>query len=166
MLLYGNFKCTICVYTYLIISLIDTFFNYDFFGIRWNQDPKCDSPFPFPQSKIQKTLDNIRKEKYQKSPQTVDEIRNSFNNPSILSDLGTSLHRDRGVLYNYTHEEKDFSYSIFSSPKSIELICDKEVGLDVDERFFLIDATFRITPMCSVFDQVLIIHAQFGLKVR
>lgn len=140
--------------------------NHDCFLTRWNSDPKCDGPFPIPQAKIHKTLANLRKEKYDTSPKTVSEIREVFNNPSILRDLGTSLHRDHGVLYNYTHEEKDFSYCVFSSPKSIELICDKDNGLDLDERFFLIDATFRITPMCSVFSQVLMIHAQFGLKVK
>lgn len=108
-------------------------------------------------------MENIRKEKYDTSPKTLEEIREVFKNPSIMRDIGTSLHREHGELYNYAHEEKNFSYCVFSSKKSIELICK---NLDVDERFFLIDATFRITPMCSVFSQVLMIHAQFGLKVH
>lgn len=111
---------------------------------------------------VEKSLKNLRKAKYETSPNSIEEIRNAFDNPNTLQDLGTSLHRERGLLFNYAHEEKDFSYCILSSPKSIELIKD---NLEANERFFLIDGTFRITPMSSTFKQVLIIHAQFGIKV-
>lgn len=131
--------------------------------IRWNQDPKCKSQFPVPLHKIYRTLKDLKNKKYGKSPTNCDEIKAAFENPAIMNDLGTSLHRERGNLYNYTHEENDFSYTIFSSPKSIQLITD---NLDESERFYLIDGTFKITPMCNVFQQVLIIHAQFGIKVR
>lgn len=111
---------------------------------------------------IEKTLRNLRKEKYESSPKTCDEIRKKFEDPVILRDLGTSLHREHGKLYNHLYDGKDFSYCIFSSPKSIELILS---NVEEHERFFLMDATFAITPMCNIFKQVLIIHAQFGLKV-
>lgn len=65
-------------------------------------------------------------------------------------------------MFNYVHEEKDFSYCIFSSSKSIQLIVD---SLEPNERFYLIDGTFDMTPLNSLFKQVLIIHAQFGVKV-
>lgn len=112
--------------------------------------------------KISKSLSNWRKEKYDVSPKTCEEIRKAFENPVTLNDLGTSLHRQHGLIYNGVHEEKDYSYCVLSSPKSIELITS---NLEEQERFYLIDGTFRITPMCSVFKQVLIIHAQFGIKV-
>lgn len=105
----------------------------------------------------------MRKQKYDISPKSCDEIKKAFENPTILKDLGTSLQREHGRIYNHVHEEKDFSYAVFSSPKSIELIIK---NLEPNERFFLIDATFKITPMCNVFKQVLIIHAQFGVKVN
>lgn len=87
----------------------------------------------------------------------------AFEKPEIMADLGTSLHREHGKIYNYVHNEEEFSYCIFSSPKSIQLITH---NLDEEERFFLIDGTFRMTPMNNIFQQVLIIHAQFGIKVR
>lgn len=105
---------------------------------------------------------DIRKEKYETSPNSLAEIKNSFENPIVLKDLGTSLHREHGQLFNIVHEEPDCGFCVFSSPKSIELI---EENLDLQERFFLIDGTFKITPMCNIFHQVLIIHAQFGVKV-
>lgn len=72
------------------------------------------------------------------------------------------MYRGHGNLFNYLHEEKEFSYCVLVSPQSIELITN---NLEPNERFYLIDGTFRITPMCNVFKQVLIVHAQFGIKV-
>lgn len=113
--------------------------------------------------KISKTLSNWRNEKYQTSPKTIEDIRKAFETPSTLNDLGTSLHRDHGLIYNHVHKENDFSYCVLSSPKAIELMNNE---FEEDERFYLIDGTFRITPMCKIFKQVLIIYGQFGLKVK
>lgn len=115
-------------------------------------------------STIEKTLTNLKREKYESSPGSIEEIRKAFDNPDILNDLGSSKDREKGILYKYAHEEKKFSYCVLQSPKSIELILDN-LKLP-NERFFLIDGTFQITPMSSVFKQVLIIHAQFGIKVN
>lgn len=131
--------------------------------IRWNNDPLIDSPFPFPFSKIKKTLEGLRKKKYHKPPKNITELREALdNNPTILQDLGISLHRDHGMLFRHLHKGDDYSYCVFASPRSIELI---QNNIEQKDRFFLIDATFRITPMCNVFKQSLIIHAQYGIKV-
>lgn len=122
-----------------------------------------DGPFPLDFKKIAKTLTNWRNEKYETSPKTCEDIRKAFENPVTLADLGTSLHKDHGLIYNHLHEQKEYSYCVLSSPKSIEIM-NKE--LEENERFFLIDGTFRITPMCKVFKQTLIIYGQFGQKVR
>lgn len=137
-------------------------FDGNFLSFRWNEDPKTNGPFPFEQSTITKSLKNLRKARYKSSPNSIEEIRNAFNDPVILKDLGTSLHKEKGLIYNHTHEERDFAYTVFSSPKSIQLILN---NLEPEERFYLVDGTFRITPMSGVFKQVLIIHAQFGIKV-
>lgn len=123
----------------------------------------CDGPFPIDFKQIAKTLSNWKKEKYETSPQDCDEIRKAFNNPATLKDLGTSLHKSHGLIFNHVHQEKEFSYCILSSPKSIQIMNEE---LEENERFYLVDGTFRITPMCKVFKQVLVIHGQFGLKVR
>lgn len=132
-----------------------------FFQISWNQHPKCNGPFPIAFATIEKSLKKLRKSKYQSSPKTIEDIRIAFENKEIIDDIGTSLHREHGKIFNLVHEDKDYSYCVFSSPKSILIVDD----LDEDDRFFLIDGTFRITPMCDIFKQVLIVHAQFGLKV-
>lgn len=129
---------------------------------RWKNDTKCTGPFPDDYSKVEKTLKDIRKEKYDSSPNSLSEIKTAFENPVILKDLGTSLHYQHGQMFNTVHEEADFGFCIFPSPKSVNLI---EEQVDLNERFFLIDGTFKITPMCNIFKQVLIIHAQFGIKV-
>lgn len=129
---------------------------------RWNDDPLCDGPFPIDFKRIAKTLTNWKKEKYVTSPKNCEEIKKAFENPATLRDLGTSLHKDHGLIFNHIHEQEEFSYCVLSSPKSIQIMND---DLDKDERFYLIDGTFYITPMCSVFKQSLIIHGQFGLKV-
>lgn len=130
---------------------------------RWNRDPLCTTPFPIGFNKISKTLSNWKKEKYDTSPQNCDEIKKAFENPATLKDLGTSLHHEHGLILNHVHQQKEFSYCVLSSPKSIQIMNDES---EEEERFYLIDGTFRITPMCSTFKQVLIIHGQFGLKVR
>lgn len=99
---------------------------------------------------------------YEKSPQNCSEIKLAFANPNILQELGTSLHREHGQIFNHVHEESEFAYCVLSSPKSIRLILD---NLKEEERFYLCDATFSITPMCNVFHQTLLIYAQFGIKV-
>lgn len=114
-------------------------------------------------STVEKTLRTYRQKKYRTSPRTCAEIIESFKDPTILSDIGSSLHREHYQIYNHVHEEKDFSYCVLSSKKSIDLI---KKNTEVNERVFLIDGTFRITPMSNVFKQVVIIHAQFGIKVK
>lgn len=132
------------------------------FEFRWNSDINCNGPFPIQYSTIKRTLTDLRKKKYDKSPNSCAEIKKAFENPVVLKDLGTSLYRGHDKLFNYVYDGKDFSYCVFISPKSIELIMR---NLEAIERFYSMDGTFRITPMCNVFKQVLIIHAQFGIKV-
>lgn len=143
--------------TFILSQSIDIFIP-----TRWNRDPLCTGPFPIEYKQIAKTLSNWKKEKYETSPQNCDDIKKAFENPATLADLGTSLHADHGLIFNHVHQEEAFSYCILSSPKSIQIMNEE---LSPGERFFLIDGTFRITPMCKIFKQVLVIHGQFGLKV-
>lgn len=56
---------------------------------RWNGDTTVKGPFPIKYASIERTLRNLRKEKYSKSPTTCAEIIEMFANPNILKDLGT-----------------------------------------------------------------------------
>lgn len=89
------------------------------------------------------------------------EIQSAFNNSMLHDDLGCSLFEKREPLYNDIIIEKDFTNCIFSSAKSIALV--KEF-IEPQERFFVMDATFRVTPIGD-FEQVLVLYVQFGIKV-
>lgn len=128
---------------------------------RWNNDPLCTGPFPSNFESVERTLRDLRKSKYGRSPVTPEEIAIEFQKDNVLRDLGTSLQRDKGPLYNATQIGDNYSNCIFSSAKSISLVKDH---LEVRERFFMMDGTFRITPR-GVFQQVLVIYIHFGSKV-
>lgn len=130
---------------------------------RWQQDPLCDGrPFPARFYDVKRTLSNYRKKRYGKSPTTAMEIQQEMLKPDIFDALGRSLHRDKMVLYNGIHITPEYVNCFFSSKKSVQLILE---NLDEKDRFFLIDATFRMTPN-GLFQQVLIVHIQFGIKVH
>lgn len=106
-------------------------------------------------------MEDWRKAKYGKAPTSAKGIADTFQKPEIFEVLGKSLHRERGTFYNCSQIHEKYSNCIFSSPKSIQLIKD---NTDETDRFFLMDATFSITPR-GEFQQVLIIYVQFGEKV-
>lgn len=106
-------------------------------------------------------MEDWRKAKYGKAPTNAQELNEKFKEQNIFESLGKSLHRDRGIFYNCSQITENYSNCIFSSSKSIQLI--KE-NVEEKDRFFLMDATFSVTPR-GEFQQVLIIYAQFGPKV-
>lgn len=126
----------------------------------WQNDPLCDGPFPKTFDEVKRTLENCRKQKYGKAPTNCEEILREFQRQEIFTSLGHSLHKDRGVLFNTVQKGSTFENCIFSSAKSIALIKD---NVDTKDRFFAMDATFRVTPR-GKFKQLLIIHARFGKK--
>lgn len=128
---------------------------------RWTQDDKCVGPFPSNFEKYERTLRDLRKTRFGKSPNTPHEIEKEFKKPDVLNSLGRSLYHESGLIYNGIQIEHNFSNCIFSSPHCISLV---KKNLNTNERFFLMDATFRITPR-GVYEQVLILHIKFGLKV-
>lgn len=129
---------------------------------RWTQDEKCIGPFPKNFEKYERTLRDLRKTRFGKSPNTPQEIEEEFRKQEILNSLGRSLYRDSGAIFNIVQIQPGYSNCVFSSPHSISLV---KANLETKERFFLMDATFRITPR-GTFQQVLIIHIKYGIKVR
>lgn len=129
---------------------------------RWQIDPLCNGDYPRTFDEMRRTMEDWRKAKYGKAPKNAKEIEDAFKKSDIFETLGKSLYRGRGTFYNCSQITENYENCIFSSPRSIQLI--KE-NVDEKDRFFLMDATFSITPRGS-FQQVLIIYAQFGPKVR
>lgn len=67
-------------------------------------------------------MKNWRSSKYVKYPRTAEEIEKAFQTPSILEDLGTSLHHTKKVLFNTIQRGDGFENLIFSSAESLRLI--------------------------------------------
>lgn len=136
-------------------------FHYHLF-YRWNDDPHCNG-FPYPKSfgTYERTLRELRKIKHGKSPQTFEEIAEVFNNIEVMNDIGKSLYGAKSALYNGIIIEDEFCNCFFSSGHSISLV--KE-NIPADDRFFVMDGTFRSAPRIG-FQQTLIIYTQFGIKV-
>lgn len=105
-------------------------------------------------------MENCRKQKYGKAPTNCEEIKREFEKVEVFEALGRSDHVERGVLFNTVQIEDEFQNCIFSSAKSIALI--KE-NVAIEDRFFVMDATFRSTARGN-FMQQLILHAQYGKK--
>lgn len=131
------------------------------YSFRWQSDPLCEGPFPQTFSEIKRTLECCRREKYGKAPSTAEEIRLEFQKQEIFEDLGKSRHREHDVFFNNIQIEPNFCNCLFSSSKSISLIREH---IREQDRFYLMDGTFRITPR-GIFQQVLIIHLQYRQKV-
>lgn len=119
-------------------------------------------PYPKNFSEISRTLEDIRKQKYGKPPKNGEEIKEEFNKPNVYQNLGLSLHHERGTFFNTMQITDTFENCIFSSSKSISLILENTTE---SSRFFLMDGTFRVTPR-GIFQQVLILHFQYGIKVK
>lgn len=107
-------------------------------------------------------MENCGRKKYGKAPTDGNEIRKEFEKPEIFELLGRSLHHERGDFFNVMQIKKDHENCILSSAKSISLILE---NVREEDRFFLLDGTFRVTPR-GHFQQVLILHFQFGIKVN
>lgn len=60
----------------------------------------------------------------------------------------------RELFLDYLHQGNDFSYCIFSSKKIIRMIEEK---MDVKDRHYFIDGTFKVVPF-GCFTQLLVIH--------
>lgn len=90
-----------------------------------------------------------------KAPESVTEIRSAINRADIFDTYCKTNHIDsRDVFLDHLYEGKDFSYCIFSSKKMIAQI---EETIDVPNREYYIDGTFKVVPY-GCFSQLLIIH--------
>lgn len=125
-------------------------------------DPLCHGPFPKNFESMEKTLRELRSNRFGKSPNTAEEIKKAFESVNVMNGLGRSLYGKKHALFNHIQIRKNFSNCIFSSESSIALV---KKYLEPEERFFVMDGTFRITPH-GIYKQVLVLYVRFELKVR
>lgn len=100
-------------------------------------------------------LQKIRNLGVPKAPKTVKEISDAIKRPEIFDTYCKTHYIDGNeVFLDHLYEGKDFSFAIFSSKKIIQEI---EANIDVNDREYFIDGTFRVVPF-GCFSQLLIIH--------
>lgn len=51
--------------------------------LRWHKNASCTGPFPKNYESVERTLRDLRRKKYSKSPKTVEEIENGFKIENI-----------------------------------------------------------------------------------
>lgn len=86
-------------------------------------------------TKKKRTLQRLKRGTLPKNPTTVAEILAAFILPAVFSTYGKSLHENEDLpFYNGAVETKKFSYCVFSSRKTIELI---EKHIPVENRQIL-----------------------------
>lgn len=122
----------------------------------------CNGAYPKVFDELKKTISNLRKNRYGKAPVNGAEVLAAFQREQVLRDYGFSLLMERGRFFNDVITTDEFENVIFSSAKSIALILE---NVPESQRILVLDATFRITAK-GVWQQVLILHARFGKKVR
>lgn len=104
---------------------------------------------------VGRTLQRLRNRGVPKAPKSVDDIQKAFQKKDIYEFYCKTDHENsREVFFDYLYECDDFSYCIFSSKKIIQLIQSKT---GINDRHYLIDATFKVVPY-GPFTQLLIIH--------
>lgn len=112
-------------------------------------------------SEIQRTLQAIRSSTIPPTPKTADDINKAYVNSAIFDEFGKSLHTEPKDFFKTAYECKSFSYCIFASETNIGYITE---NIAVQNRRYLMDATFKIVPDCS-FNQLLIVYVEYLDKV-
>lgn len=110
---------------------------------------------------MERTLRELRRSQFQKSPVTAEDIKSAFENENVMDELGRSLYGMKHELFNDIQITKDYSNCIFSSKSSIDIV---KKYIEQQDRFFIMDGTFRITPH-GIFTQVLVIYVRYEFKV-
>lgn len=116
-------------------------------------------------SKHERCLQKIKKGALPKTPKNITEILDAFSQKSVMEaygftlqtvDLEQNILENKYPFYDCAVENKNFSFCVFSSKVSIQLIRE---NLDINERHILMDATFKTCPV-GPFKQLLIMHVR------
>lgn len=113
-------------------------------------------------NKKKRTIQRLKRGVLPKNPTTVAEILAAFEDPAIFDTHGKTLHENENFpFYSGAIETDKFSYCVFSSPKTVQLV---EQHIPIAKRDILMDATFRIVPV-GPFKQLLIFYIRSYKKV-
>lgn len=97
------------------------------------------------------------------SPTTAEEVRAAFENSGVQELYSKTKHVDSEYyFYKDSYACDNFAYSYFASD---HVIANIVANIPVGDREFLMDATFKITPLGS-FYQLLIIYVGYCGQVK
>lgn len=109
-----------------------------------------------------RTIQRLKRGILPRNPTTVDAIQKAFDDAKVMATYGHSLHVDKPFrFFDGTVETKDYSFCVFSSKATVQLI---EKKIEISKREILMDATFRIVPV-GPFKQLLILYIRKQKKV-
>lgn len=113
--------------------------------------------------KIKRGLQYIAAKNFVSSPKSALDVVEAFNIENVWTQYGVSKDCDNPEhFYTASISDKDYSYFIFSSQKSIHLIRE---NISPTNRKFLIDATFKPVPR-GCLNQLLIIYVEYFDEVQ
>lgn len=116
-------------------------------------------------NKIGRNLRKISNSTLPKSPTTVQEVIDVYENPNVMQAYGKTLHNEKdsnhgltkAEFFKHAYESKEFSYCIFASDNIINKI---KLNITINRRKYLLDATLKVCPF-GVFNQLLIIYVEY-----
>lgn len=104
---------------------------------------------------IKRSLFRRRNEFIPPNAKNVEDIVDAYNQEEILNEFGTS--KVMGRFFKTAFQCDEFSYCLFASDTIVDRVSNR---IPVDQRVFLMDATFKIVPF-GQFNQILIIYAAY-----
>ena len=123
---------------------------------RFHRNQDVDIDF----TKHEQTLQRIKRGVLPDNPKSIDELNAKFSEEEIKKKFGQSIHTESNIFNGAVHSEKH-SFCVFSSKPFIDLMQNHIGG---GERHILMDATFRICPVGS-FKQLLVLYVRKYQKV-
>lgn len=108
---------------------------------------------------MEATINRLKNKKCPELLENLEGIKKEFEKPEILEKFGMNLmNKDRFFIHGEVN--KEFSYQIFASIRTIEFIKRK---IAAGQRRYLIDGTFKIVP--KPYNQVPIISIEYKNNV-
>lgn len=104
---------------------------------------------------MKRNMDRVKNETYPKRPNSLEELKEIFQNPQILNKYGLNLDVTEN-LYIETVVTDDYGFCLFASHATINMV---KLNITAQHRNYLIDGTFSCSP--KMFYQLLIICVEF-----
>lgn len=113
-------------------------------------------------NKIRRNLLKIRSGTIPKPPLNVEEVIEVYKNEEVIENYSKTKHQNKEFLFfKDAYDCGEFSYCFFLSDHVIENI---KKNIPQDQRRYMMDATFKICPM-GTFYQLLVIYVDYCQQV-